>query len=350
MAASSIAIPASPEQVTTEWLRQIFPDVRAAEICEIINGTATKILVEMDLGAKENRKRVWIKSGMEPHSRRDGLQAVYAGETLYYSELAGKYDTRTPVCHFAATSEDGHSLIVLDDLLETGATFVDITSAGSPEFVAAALEAIARYQASSWMAEELSGNPWLHSGGSHHAYDLVSWLYEPARWQTYSQLPRFQKLAPPLRDPALLARLHRQVLEDYCRRQPWALCHGDCHFGQAYIIPGGEVRLLDWQAVQTAHWSHDVSYFMAGALSVADRRLHERDLLRHYLAKLKEFGVTDPCTEEEAWLAYRTTVLHGIGWVMCPPEMQPEDNCTTMVDRFSSAVMDLNSLEAIGSW
>lgn len=344
----SIPIPTTPGDISTEWLSTIFGDVRSSRVLEVINGTATKIRVEMELPA--DRKRVWIKSGMEPHSSRDGLQAVYAGESLYYSDIAGKYDTRTPACHFSATDASGHSIIVLDDLLDLGATFVDIVSAGSPDFVARALEAIARFQASSWMAPELAQNEWLRTGGSHFAYDLVSWLYTPERWSTYSKLPRFDRLAPELRDPAGLAKAHRLVLEDYCRREPWALCHGDCHFGQAYVLPGGEVRLLDWQAVQTAHWSHDVSYFMAGALSVEDRRAHERGLLNHYLSKLQEYGVENPCTEAEAWLAYRTTVLHGIGWVMCPPEMQPEENCATMVERFSTAVTDLKTLEAIGSW
>lgn len=350
MSQGAISIPASPTEVTQEWLSQIFGDVSSSRILTVINGTATKIQVEMDLPSQAAPKRIWIKSGMEPHSSRDGLEAVYAGESLYYRDIAGKYDTRTPACHFAATDEKGHSIIVLDDLLEQGATFVDIVSAGSPDFVARALEAIARYQASSWMAPELADNEWLRTGGSHYAYDLVSWLYTPDRWAEYSRLPRFRKLAPELRDPAILAKAHRQVLEDYCRREPWALCHGDCHFGQAYLLPDGEVRLLDWQAVQTAHWSHDVSYFMAGALSVEDRRAHERDLLRHYVSKLKEFGVPDPCTDDDAWIAYRTTVLHGIGWVMCPPEMQPEENCATMVERFSTAVLDLKSLAAIGSW
>jgi hypothetical protein len=345
-------IPASPEEVTQEWLRGIFGDVQSARTLQVIHGTATKIHVELDLGApgRTTTKRVWIKSGMEPHSSRDGLQAVYAGESLFYETIAGRYETRTPACHFAATDPQGHSLIVLDDLLEIGAKFVDIVSAGSPEFVARALEGIARYQAASWMAPELMESDWLKTGGSHFAYDLVGWLYTLERWAAYSKLARFERLAPQLRDPQKLAVAHRRVLEDYCRREPWALCHGDCHFGQAYILPNGEVRLLDWQAVQAAHWSHDVSYFMAGALSVDDRRRHERDLLNHYRSKLSEFGVGNPPTEEEAWLAYRTTVLHGIGWVMCPPEMQPEENCATMVERFSTAAVDLETLDAIGTW
>lgn len=352
MAATAVRIPTRVEEVDLDWFRRILPGVRAVRQLQVIHGTATKIHVEVEFDPPHipSTRRMWVKSGMEPHSKSDGLEVVYAGETLYYSHYADRYETRTPACHYAASDSDGHSVVVLDDLLEAGAHFVDLLSAGSPDFVARALEAIARYQAASWMAPELRENEWLRTGGSHHAYDLVGWLYDDARWASYSRLPRFDRLDPALRDPALLAKAHRRVLEEYCRREPWALCHGDCHFGQAYVLPSGEVRLLDWQAIQIAHWSHDVSYFMAGALSPQDRRAHERDLIDHYLDALGRFGVARPPSREEAWLAYRTTVLHGIGWVMCPPEMQPEENCATMTERFSTAVMDLGSLDLIGQW
>lgn len=47
------------------------------------------------------------------------------------------------------------------------------------------------------------------------------------------------------------------------------------------------------------HWAFDVAYFIAGALSPWNRREHEQELLRHYLARLSEHGPTEP-TDEEA--------------------------------------------------
>jgi len=99
--------------------------------------------------------------------------------------------------------------------------------------------------------------------------------------------------------------------------------------------------------VQIAHWAHDFSYFLAGALSVADRRRHERDLLNHYLNKLKDFGVTNLPDAAQAWLDYRAHLLHGIGWVMCPVQMQPEENCCAFTERFSTAITDHDSVHLI---
>ena len=341
-------VPTRVEDIDAIWLDSVLGGVRSARVVDVIHGTATKICVDVTFAPPRapEVQRLWIKTGMEPHSQDRRMDNVYAGETLYYSRLAGKYETRTPQCHYAATDQEGHSVIVLDDLLGQGARFINPAAASAPDFVARALESIARYQAASWMAPELEAIEWLRMGGSHRAYDFISWLYEINHWRQYSGLPRFQRLAPELRDRDLLVRVHRKLQDDFWPRAPWALAHGDCHFGQAYELPGGEVRLLDWQAVQIAHWAHDVAYFMAGALSVADRRASERDLLRHYLGKLSAFGVDAPA-EEDAWLAYRANVFHGVGWVMCPVEMQPEENCEVFTERFSTAATDHGAVELI---
>jgi len=340
-------IPTSVGQINTAWFDSVLGGVEKATIVKVIHGTATKICVELDFSPpRRGSRRVWVKTGMEPHSADKRMDNVYAGEAFYYKALAGKYDTRTPECFYAATDAQGHSVLVLDDLARIGARFVEPVEAGSVDFVARALEAIARYQASSWMAPELHDIDWLRMGGSHRAYDFISWLYEPNHWREYAQRPRFQKLAPALRDRELLVKVHRKLQDDFWPQAPWALAHGDCHFGQAYRLPDGEVRLLDWQAVQIAHWAHDVSYFMAGALSVQDRRANDRELLRHYLKALADHGV-EPPADEVAWRAYRAHAMHGIGWVMCPFEMQPEENCEVFTERFSTAALDLGSVDLI---
>lgn len=345
----SVAIPSHVAEVDRDWLCAAIPDIADARILDVIHGTATKIQAELDRRDGQGSFRVWVKSGMEPHSHTDGLEAVYAGEVIYYTRYADRYETRTPQCHFAASDAEGHSIIVLDDLLEQGATFVELPDAASPETIAKGLEYIARYQAASWLDAGLADDPWLKSGGSHNAYDLPKWLYTEERWRQYSALPRFRHLAPQLRDRAMLERAHRALLFDLFRREPWALCHGDSHYGQAYALPNGEVRLLDWQAVQIAHWSHDMAYFMGSGLDVADRRACETDLLRHYLGKLAEFGVAAPPDWDSAWRDYRMAILHGIGWTFCPPEMQPEENCAAICERFSAAVCDHDSVALIAA-
>ena len=200
--------------------------------------TATKICAEVTFDPPRipQVRRVWIKTGMEPHSADRRIDNVYAGETFYYRNLAEKYQTRTPKCYFAATDREGHSIIVLDDLEALGERFISPTEAGSVAYAARAIGAIARYQAASWIAPELHAVEWLRTGGSHRAYDFISWLYESSHWHEYTQLPRFQKLAPELRDRELLIRAHRRLQDEFWPKTPWALAHGDCHFGQTYQL------------------------------------------------------------------------------------------------------------------
>ena len=79
-------------------------------------------------------------------------------------------------------------------------------------------------------------------------------------------------------------------------------------------------RLVDWQLTSKGFALHDVSYAMATALSVAQRRRHERELLGYYRERLLAEGVRDAPADEELWLEYRRAVVWGvyIGWLTTP--------------------------------
>ncbi|MET0984032.1 MAG: phosphotransferase [Steroidobacteraceae bacterium] len=340
-------IPTSIQQIDRAWFAAaIGPDVSDAQIVKVIHGTATKVKVDL-VYSDERKQTVWVKTGLEPHSRSIGNDRVYAGETFFYRNFNGKYETRTPRCLFADTDQHGNSAIVMEDLEQQGATFVDAALAGSPDLIARGLEAIARYQAASWMDPELDRNDYLRSGGSYDTADVLGWLWNEAHWTDYAKRQRFQALAPELRDRRLLHRAHATLRRDWRMREPWSLSHGDAHFGQLYTLPGGEARLLDWQCCQLAHWAYDVSYFLISGLSVADRRACARDLLSQHVMHLRELGVRAAPSADAAYEAFRAYALHGIGWCMCMVEMQPEDICTAMTERFSSAIVDLTSVDIV---
>src|SRR3546814_13677862 len=83
-----------------------------------------------------------------------------------------------------------------------------------------------------------------------------------------------------------VAKLHRHQ-QTLAR----TLLHGDTHLGNIYLLPDGRAGLLDWQLVVRGHHMHDVNYIVTTALSIGDRRNHERDLLAYYLDCLKAHGV-----------------------------------------------------------
>lgn len=341
-------IPRQIGEVTTDWFRAALGEpVDNSRILQVINGTATKLHVELSYAGSRPTETVWVKTGFEEHSHRIGQESVYAGEIYYYQKLAGAYDTRTPDCLYAAHEPDtGNSVVVLRDLLDLGARFTDPVQGLTPEVTREGLRAIAAYQASSWMDSALAADDYLSGGGSWITGDVIGWLYSPDNWALQSTQPRFEALPRRLRDRSLLRDTHRTLQQEWWAANPFCLSHGDAHVGQTYVLPDGEVRFLDWQCVMKAHWAHDVSYFLISSLPIEDRRAHERELLRVYLADLAGRGVAVP-DFATAWEGYRANAFHGIGWALCKVEMQGEDICTAIAERFAAAVVDLDSVDAV---
>ncbi len=344
----SPGIPRRVEDINLGWFNAIFDGkVAIARIVQVFHGTATKVKVDLEflepVGGVTART-VWVKTGLEPHSKSIGSEKVYAGETFFYRHFGGAFETRTPACYFADSDEDGNSVIVLDDLGAQGAVFFEPTVAGSPELIAAGLEYIARYQAASWMNRDLWSWDWLVQDGSFDAADCLAWIYDPAHWEAYSHRPRFALLDPSLRNRDLLLEAHSRLRRDWLRRTPWALSHGDAHFGQLYQLPSGEARFLDWQCVQIAHHMQDSANLIVSGLSPADRRATDRDLLAHYVGCLAKFGVETPPSVDDAFDGLRIYAMHQVSWVMCLTEMQPEENCAAITERASAAAMDYGTV------
>jgi hypothetical protein len=342
-----VPIPTDVAQLNAAWFDAALAEkVVGARVLDVIHGTATKIKMELDFASdgEVRSSTVWVKTGMEPHSRQIGTERVYAGETFFYRALGGRYETRTPHCYFADSDEQGNSILVLEDLGRYGAVFTEPAAPGSPELIASGLEAIARYQAASWMQPELLDDELLRSGGAFDRADCLAWLYDPAHWEDYSKRPRFEQLAPQLRDRDLLRRAHTVLRQDWLRREPWALSHGDSHFGQLYRLPNGEARLIDWQCVQVANHMQDVTNLIVSGLSVEDRRRFDRELLAGYLQALVRHGVPNPPSLEQALAVIGAYAMHQVAWVMCLVEMQPEENCAAITERASAAALDYDTI------
>jgi aminoglycoside phosphotransferase (APT) family kinase protein len=147
-------------------------------------------------------------------------------------------------------------------------------------------------------------------------------------------------------------RVTAALKKHYRSRNPKFQCllHGDAHLGNTYL-DGGAPRFLDWQMIHIGSAFHDVAYFIGGALTVEDRRAHEWEILDHYLATLTRLGVrtTLKSTDKDLRSEYRKSFLAGIGWIMCPYEMQAKECVHAMAVRYAAALDDHKVLEHIES-
>ena len=133
---------------------------------------------------------------------------------------------------------------------------------------------------------------------------------------------------------------------------PRTLLHSDVHLGNWYVTGDGRMGLCDWALVCRGHWSRDFAYALSTVLDVADRRAWERDLLRRYLDRMKEFAAVR-VDFDEAWLHYRRQTFAALlMWTptLCHPptmpDMQPEAMSLEMIRRITAAMSDLESFDS----
>ena len=75
---------------------------------------------------------------------------------------------------------------------------------------------------------------------------------------------------------------HHDELQRLWHEGPHTVIHGDTHIGNLFLDEG-RVGFLDWGIINVNTPMRDISYLLTMAMSIDDRRAHERDLLRFYL-------------------------------------------------------------------
>lgn len=348
MAAGS-ALPLKLEGLTAAWLESALRArwtslrVEQLEIVEVIHGTATKVRVRARYGGNvpdAPPEHLCIKGGFVDAMRPIAGNA-YVQEAHFFRDVAARVRAPLPRCWYAAPDRAHlQGIVVLDDLVAAGCTFGDPEAAWSPGRVAAGLDVLAQLHGSTWNLSPAEV-PMLPVGSPVRS--LVPLLLGEAHWKATFSGPRAPVLPTALQDRR---RVHDAVLAMWARDddvRPLSLLHADPHIGNTWLDGAGAPRFLDWQCVCLGQGIDDASYFITGALSVADRRTHERELLRHYLGAFA--GAGGPRIGfDDAWRGYRRYTLHGFLWVVTPPMMQPASRVAAMAERHLAAIVDHDAL------
>lgn len=132
---------------------------------------------------------------------------------------------------------------------------------------------------------------------------------------------------------------------------PPTYLHSDVHIGNWYRTRDGRMGLCDWQCAARGHASRDVAYVLSAALAIDDRRAWERELVARYLDRFAAAG--GPRLEPAAFFDhYRGQMLHALlMWTptLCHsehlPHMQSDETSLCMIERMTTAIDDLDSVE-----
>lgn len=373
------ALPVMPDQVTVEWCSEALGFyIEEFTAVETIHGTASKILLGLkkcsDVGAMPDPRpdRVCVKGGFNPDilAMYPGLNATYRREAEFYhvcmsslllqlptvfppdgwpdptnhkcrrQHIAPILAMRLPQAWYCASNTvTGQGIVIMDDLRSTGCTFGNPLEPWPVARVRAGVEQLAMLHAGTW-AKTSNDFAWLAGGSALPAVVLA--LLEPEPWaRRYAEGER-----PPVPDGmADRERMRAAFQKLWAVTDPRYFClvHGDAHIGNTYVTAAGEPGFIDWQGLAVGSTFDDVPYFIAGALTVQDRREHEVGLVEHYLNTLAQLG-GPKFTREEVWDEYRRHMMHGFMWALTDPHMQPKDVIFAMVERYATAMVDHGTL------
>ena len=226
----------------------------------------------------------------DPDSRSVGVNlGNYYREVRFYRDLAADAWVTTPKCLFADVDEaTSDFVLIMEDLAP--AVPGDQTLGISVDAASLVLGEAARLHASRWCDDRLDSLPWVM--GSAAAPAGVAGDSVRALWGGF--VDRYgERVTPRCRAIGeVISSAYEQYVGGY--RGPRCMVHNDFRpdnmmFGTAE--GGYPVAVVDWQSYGYGCCMADISYFLAGALSVAERRAHETRLLRAYHADLLQLGV-----------------------------------------------------------
>jgi hypothetical protein len=355
-------LPLSYESLTDAWL--------TVALCKQVAGAqvTSHRLGEVDTGSSNRRKlalqyntigqsaglpeNLFCKASHDLANRMVlGISGGARCEVLFYRDVRPLLDIEAPHCYYAAyDAESCNSMIMLGDISSTVTEFctdktpIDRRRAesqmrllgamhgrvyGSPELQQRVL------QLPTWPQFFENTKAFGMEAGSNRGFLAAESVIPSRLYARYAEIW-----------PKTLAsvELHQGL--------PHTLQHGDVHLKNWYVAGNGEMGLSDWQCCGRGHWARDVAYAVSSALLPEDRRAWERELLALYLDSLHAAG-GPRVSFDQALLAFRQQLLTALTWwtiTLTPaeglPDMQPRDTTLEFLRRISTAMDDLESLDA----
>src|SRR5216684_849532 len=308
-------VPCSPYAVTAEWLTAVLCSktpgaiVTQVEVKPASAGTHERHQLMVSYNEEGRRAAlpvsIFTKSLPSIVTRMiGGFNGTARVEGHFYTQLRPQLEIEAPLCYHSAYDRRTFAAIhLLEDMVATKS----VTFCGHKTYVSRAM--------ADEMIDLLAS---LHSRfyGDPALAERYRWLASYPRWFTIGA--------------------EKMSTEYYTHKA----------FGTA-----GHVGLCDWQCLSRGHWSRDFAYAVTASLTPNDRRKWERDLLARYIERFAELTGVKP-DFDLSFLHYRQQILHALAmWTitLCHspllPNMQPETTTFTMIERITTAMADLDSID-----
>lgn len=347
-------IPKQWDEVTPQWMTHAISrhcpgaHVSDVEVVMVDDGTNRRARLRVTYDAGEGPGVVFVKAEgayREAHARNGNM---FNEPDLFTAGVPIPVDH--PLAYAVLIDRPGLDyVIVMEDVTVRGADPRDATRPMTVGQVDHGLQGLAR----------LHSQYWAFSAATHPELAWVQ-TWEPTAGFAEGLASRIPKglergaaclpeQVRELRVEAILSAWARAVTS--LAQGELTLLHGDPHIGNTYVLPHDDIGFLDWQVVRRGNWSHDVGYFLVSALTVADRRRSEAELIEAYRGALAPPGGERP-SKEEAWLRYRASSAYGLAvWLatLGTDTSQRREVCMRLCERYAAAFLELDSTDALTS-
>lgn len=355
MAVLPLSVPNTWDEITPEWMSRALAKhhpgagVQAVSVAQRDDGTNRRARLALTYFEGSGPATVFVKAADPAHKELIRMTSgMFHEPRLFSSEI--DLPLEHPLVYAALIDEDAYDFfMVMEDLNARGADPRDSTRPLTVEQAASGVQGLGRMHGKYW-GERVQNNP------------ALGWLEPFLPWDgmQYAPLPsaleRLGNDAPEEVMALTIDQLIESIWKPYIATlttSPQTLLHGDPHIGNTYVLPTGEVGFLDWQVARRGNFSLDVGYFLQGALTIEDRRRHERDLLAEYRGALA-LPADEMPTMDEVWLRYRASVAHGLTLWLCTASAggglwQRAEVAVTLAQRYTAAYADLETPSALAA-
>ena len=352
------AIPPSAADIDAAWLREVLDvdviDVRAENLGAGLGllGEVTRLHLTYASGVPGPATLIAKTQSPAPESVFVAqIMGFYDREVSFYRGLADRVGVRTPRCHHADIAADGTPFVLLLEEI-TGARTIDQIQGASRADSEIVIDQAVVLHAQLWDTPELWALDWLPP--------INTPLFLAAADLAAEKLPRYLEYWAG-KAPTAALQFVQDLTPHYPALLDWWVEQGNPTFAHMdfradnFLFGGSAgpdvVTVLDWQLSVRGVGVWDIANFLAGSVTVDDRRAWEDDLVRRYHAGLLAAGVTG-YDWERCWRDYRYAIGQQ-AWSTCPMgDMDPGNErgqllLDTITPRYLIAADDLDVYEVL---
>ena len=332
----------------TDAISGDYPDAVVSDVEVVLrdDGTNRRARLGLTYSAGTGPATVFGKAIDPAHAELVALTSgLYHEPRLFTSGVVLPLDH--PAVYTAIIDEAGSNFVmIMEDVVARGADPRDSTRPLTIDQAASGVRGLAKLHSAFW-GERTTGNPalrWLEPFVAFAGLEYAP--LEIARERMGDSVPAE---IPAMTGTELFVDIWARYIHTLTQA-PQTLLHGDAHIGNTYVLPDDSVGFLDWQMARRGNFSLDLGYFLQGALTTADRRTSERDLVEEYRSALTLPDDEKP-SGDEVWLRYRASVAHGLAiWIATlsgGDAWQGAEICLALAQRYAEAFIDLDTRAAL---